>query len=72
MIITTRSTKDISVHLSKREADDLIDQFYDLCSGNVRDNCFEITLKNDNGCVEHTLIVASEIVSVQMKEGDIE
>jgi len=70
--ITLKNQKDIVVYLDKRSSVNLVDQFYDLCSGQLDDNCFEIVVPADNGN-EYILIKADEILYVQSKEvGDEE
>ena len=65
--ITLKNFKEVTVFLDKRHAVSLIDQFYDLCSGQLTDNCFEIMIKNDSEN-EYILIKADEILSIQSKE----
>ena len=65
--ITLKNQKDILVYLDKQSAVNLVDQFYDLCSGQLDDNCFEVVIRNDNGN-EYILIKAAEILYVQSKE----
>lgn len=65
--ITLKNQKDIVVYLDKQTSVNLVDQFYDLCSGQLDDNCFEIVSPTDNGN-EYILIKADEILYVQSKE----
>jgi len=65
--ITLKNQKDIMVYLDKQGAVNLVDQFYDLCSGQLDDNCFEVVIPSDNGN-EYILIKADEILYVQSKE----
>jgi len=65
--ITLKNQKDILVYLDKQSAVNLVDQFYDLCSGQLDDNCFEIVIPNDHGN-EYILIKADEILYVQSRE----
>jgi len=65
--ITLKNQKDILVYLDKRSSVNLVDQFYDLCSGQLDDNCFEVVIRNDHGN-EYILIKADEILYVQSKE----
>ena len=65
--ITLKNQKDIMVYLDKQGAVNLVDQFYDLCSGQLDDNCFEVVIPSDNGN-EYILIKADEIFYVQSKE----
>ena len=65
--ITLKNQKDIVVYLDKQTSVNLVDQFYDLCSGQLDDNCFEIVSPTDNGN-EYILIKADEILYVQSKQ----
>ena len=65
--ITLKNQKDILVYLDKQSAVNLVDQFYDLCSGQLDDNCFEVVMPTDHGS-EYILIKADEILYVQSKE----
>ena len=65
--ITLKNQKDIMVYLDKQGAVNLVDQFYDLCSGQLDDNCFEVVMPSDSGN-EYILIKADEILYVQSKE----
>ena len=65
--ITLKNFKEILVYLDKQSAVNLVDQFYDLCSGQLDDNCFEVFIRNDSGN-EYILIKADEILYVQSKE----
>ena len=69
--ITLKNQKDILVYLDKQSAVNLVDQFYDLCSGQLDDNCFEVVVPNHQGN-EYILIKADEILYVQSKEVDNE
>jgi hypothetical protein len=65
--ITLKNEKEIMVYLDKKYAENLVDQFYDLCSGQLDDNCFEIVSPSESGN-EYILIKADEILYVQSKE----
>jgi hypothetical protein len=65
--ITLKNFKEILVYLDKQAAVNLVDQFYDLCSGHLDDNCFEVVVANEKGN-EYILIKADEILYVQSKE----
>jgi len=67
VIITLKNFKEILVYLDKQGAVNLVDQFYDLCSGDLDDNCFEVVIPSANGN-EYILIKADEILYVQSKE----
>lgn len=64
--IKLRNQQDIVVFLNKEETMLMLNQFYDLCSGELTDNCFEINSPSDasrlNDCI---LIKADEILSIQ-------
>jgi hypothetical protein len=64
--IKLRNQKDIVVYLDKENTMLMLNQFYDLCSGELTDNCFEISIPTEasrvNDCI---LIKADEILSVQ-------
>lgn len=62
--ITLKNEKEITVFLDKKAAENLVDQFYDLCSGQLDDNCFEIVSPCISGN-EYILIKADEILYVQ-------
>ena len=65
--ITLKNFKEILVYLDKQGAVNLVDQFYDLCSGDLDDNCFEVVILSISGN-EYILIKADEILYVQSKE----
>jgi len=65
--ITLKNFKEILVYLDKQGAVNLVDQFYDLCSGDLDDNCFEVVIPSISGN-EYILIKADEILYVQSKE----
>ena len=64
--ITLKDHRDIVVYLDKQSSVKLIDQFYDLCSGELEDNCFEVIANSDHG-KEFLVIKADEILYVQTK-----
>ena len=61
--ITLKNQKDILVYLDKQSAVNLVDQFYDLCSGQLDDNCFEVVIPNEHGN-EYILIKAAKFTGV--------
>ena len=64
--ITLKDHRNIVVYLDKQSSVNLIDQFYDLCSGELEDNCFEVIVNSDHG-KEFVVIKADEILYVQTK-----
>ena len=64
--IKLRNQQDIVVYLDKEETMTMLNQFYDLCSGELTDNCFEISSPSDVSRVnDGILIKADEILSIQ-------
>jgi hypothetical protein len=64
--IALKDSRSITVFLDKDSTQQLFDQFYEICSGNLQDNVVEVTT-NDN-CFESTLIRADEILYIQSRE----
>ena len=66
VVLTTNAQ--FSAVLPDDEANELIDQFYKLCSIEIEDQCFEMSLRNESGMLENTLIPIRSILYVQCRE----
>ena len=53
--------------VSKETAQKILDQFYDVVSGELNDNCLEVETFDQIGQKETVLIRASEILFIQVK-----
>ena len=58
----------ISSVLDNDTANKTIDQFYNLCSSNIDDHCFELSVRNELDKLEHTLIPLRSILYVSCRE----
>jgi hypothetical protein len=57
-----------SAVLQDEAADSLTNQFYCLCTGDIGDNLFEMSIKNESEKLENLLIPIRSILYVQCKE----
>ena len=64
--VAIRNAAPISVFLDDTAKDELIDQFYEICSGHLDDNFLEI--RTDENCQERVLLKASEVLYIQCME----
>ena len=68
--IALKEARSITVFLSDEETQHLLEQFYEVCSGELEDNVIEV-ITNANG-YETTLIKGDEIMYIQsMEEHDV-
>ncbi|MCW4040571.1 MAG: hypothetical protein NWE83_07445 [Candidatus Bathyarchaeota archaeon] len=61
--------REISVYLSPNEARDLLDQFYEVFSGELTDNCVEIRSHEEHGLSETILVKADQVLYVKVQSG---
>lgn len=59
--------RDLVLYLNTQEANNLLDQFYDLCAGELSDNCLEVVSQFE-GVNETVLIRADEVLSVRCSD----
>jgi hypothetical protein len=69
--IHLRNDQDITVFLKKDSTTSLIDQIYDVFSGELSDNCIEVISDTDIG-KEVILLRADEVIYVKTQEEDDE
>lgn len=68
-IILKNSDREISVFLSKDESQKLLDQIYNVFSGEFSDNCIEVlNYDKDHDSVETILLKADEVLYVKSQE----
>lgn len=58
-------TNVVNVVVEEDKAHELLDQFYDIVSEEITDNCFEIVSKNELDITETILVRASEIIYIK-------
>lgn len=58
----------ITTVFEPKDADRVMDQYYNLCAGNIDDNCLEISARNELDKLEHTLVPMKSILYVSCKE----
>ena len=66
VVLTTNAQ--FSAVLPDDEANGLMDQFYKLCSIEVDDHCFEMSIKNESDRLENLLIPIRSILYIQCRE----
>jgi len=59
--------REIVIFLSERSARDLIDQIYDVFSGEFDDNCIEV-ISDEVGSRETLIVKADEVIYVKTQE----
>jgi len=69
--IHLRNNQDITVFLKKDASTLLVDQIYDVFSGELSDNCIEVISDTDIGR-EVILLRADEVIYVKTQEEDDE
>jgi len=68
-IVLKNSDREISVFLSKDESQKLLDQIYNVFSGEFSDNCIEVlNYDKDHDSVETILLKADEVLYVKSQE----
>lgn len=68
-IILKNSDREISVFLSKDDSQKLLDQIYNVFSGEFNDNCIEVlNYDKDHDSVETILLKADEVLYVKSQE----
>jgi hypothetical protein len=68
ILVVLNNGAQISSVLDNDTANKTIDQFYNLCSSNIDDNCFELSVRNELDKLEHTLIPLRSILYVSCRE----
>jgi hypothetical protein len=66
-ITVSLGDKDIVSILSNKGADDIMDQFYKLCSGELLDQCLDISVNNEEEHLENVLIPLKNIRYISCK-----
>ena len=67
--IALKDNREVSVDLSPEEARDLLDQFYEVFSGGLTDNCIEIRSCGEYGFSETILVKADQVLYVKEQSG---
>jgi hypothetical protein len=60
--IALKDSKEMHIYLTSDEASKLLDQMYSIWSGELSDNCLEITGEYEEGCSQTILVRADHIV----------
>jgi hypothetical protein len=68
ILVVLNNGAQISSVLDNDTANKTIDQFYNLCSSNIDDHCFELSVRNELDKLEHTLIPLRSILYVSCRE----
>lgn len=66
--IALKDSKEIHIYLATEEAAKLLDQMYSIWSGELSDNCFEITGEHEEGCSETILLRADQVIYCRSRE----
>lgn len=56
----------ISCYIDKKTSNEILDQFYKCCSGDLEDDCLEFNSKNESNQKEKILIKTSKILYIQV------
>lgn len=67
MSIVMLGNRVITIYLPKNKADDVMGQFYEVCSGDLKDNVLEFMVDDGEGPVT-TLVQSNRILYLQCKE----
>lgn len=54
----------ITTTIEDKDGDEIMNQYYQLCSEQLDDNCFEISVKNQEGKLDNLLIPIKNILYV--------
>jgi hypothetical protein len=68
ILVVLNNGAQISSVLDNDTANKTVDQFYNLCSSNIDDHCFELSVRNELEKLEHTLIPLRSILYVSCRE----
>jgi len=66
--ITLIRGQKLSFLTTEESSKQLLEQFYDICSGELSDNCFEVETFDELNKKETLLIRASEISFIQVRK----
>lgn len=56
----------ISSFVDKKSSNQILDQFYNCCSGDLKDDCLEFTSYDDQNNKQQILIKTSKILYIQV------
>lgn len=68
ILVTLTNNTQFGAVLPDKEADSLIDSFYNTCQDEVSDTLFEMSIKNESDRLENLLIPIRSILYVQCRE----
>lgn len=66
--VTLISGAQLSSVVQYSEANALMDQYYQLCSGGLDDMCFEFSIKNESDKLENALMPVKNILYITCRE----
>ena len=68
VIINLKNSQEIHLYLPLNETNALVDQIYNVFSGEFDDNCIEITNKDSDTAKEVVLLKADEVLYIRTQE----
>jgi hypothetical protein len=68
VIIYLKNSQEIHLYLPLNEMNSLVDQIYNVFSGEFDDNCIEITNKDSDAAKEIILLKADEVLYIRSQE----
>lgn len=68
VIIYLKNSQEIHLYLPLNETNALVDQIYNVFSGEFDDNCIEITNKDSDTAKEVVLLKADEVLYIRTQE----
>ena len=67
-MIYLKNSQEIHLYLPLNETNALVDQIYNVFSGEFDDNCIEITTKDSDTAKEVVLLKADEVLYIRTQE----
>ena len=68
VVIYLKNSQEIHLYLPHNETNALVDQIYNVFSGEFDDNCIEITNKDNDTAKEVILLKADEVLYIRTQE----
>jgi hypothetical protein len=68
VVIYLKNSQEIHLYLPLNETNALVDQIYNVFSGEFDDNCIEITNKDSDTAKEVILLKADEVLYIRTQE----
>jgi hypothetical protein len=68
VVIYLKNSQEIHLYLPLNETNALVDQIYNVFSGEFDDNCIEITNKDSDTAKEVVLLKADEVLYIRTQE----